>query len=234
MRRRLRQRPLTLTSRFAMRRRSLSWPMRLLLAALVLAAAFAAAHWGRQAWEQYQAMQRELEQLQWQVQAQQTQEALARELAAAPEQVSKEAAIESLSAQVRSLQAENARLKEDLGFYENLLPASDNGEMSIRNMVVAREGEEQLAWQMLLMRPRRDAGEFKGELEWRVRGQLAGKAWNAPPLRQSLTLGRYLRLEGQLKIPKGLSAVQVTALVFEGKQERARHALTLEQDAARD
>ncbi|WP_147473470.1 DUF6776 family protein [Allofranklinella schreckenbergeri] len=244
MRRRLRLRPPVLTGRLAMRRRVVPGPLRWLLWAVVLACLVAAGLWTQQLWQQRTHMQQELEQLRWQVQEAQTQQALASnappppapkpepEPGPTPDQLIQQSTIDSLAAQVRALQGENGRLKDELGFYENLLPAPGDGGIAIRNMTLARADDEHLAWQMLLMRPKRDAGVFKGELEWRITGLLEGKPWSAPApkRRQSLELGRYLRLEGRLKIPKGLKAIRVTALVWEGKQERARHALALAQD----
>ncbi|RMX07647.1 hypothetical protein D8I35_00410 [Corticibacter populi] len=137
---------------------------------------------------------------------------------------------ELLAQQVRDLQAENQRLRDDLGFYENLLPANGNGTIAIRSLQAERRTPTELSWQLLVMQPRRDAGTFKGRLEWEVRGQKDGEPWSLPTgkAQQALEFSRYQRIEGQLSVPADVQISSVTARVFEGRQERSSQTIELQ------
>ncbi|WP_211343384.1 DUF6776 family protein [Lampropedia puyangensis] len=141
-----------------------------------------------------------------------------------------EATLEALRQQVKELQQENQRLNNELSFYENLLPAEDNGGVSIRSLNVERRVPDELYWQLLLMQLKRNAAPFKGELEWQVAGTLDGKTWRLPAKdrRQSLTLETYQRLDGRVPIPANLQLSSVTMIVWEGKQERTRQSIAFD------
>lgn len=141
-----------------------------------------------------------------------------------------EVTLDALQEQVKELQRENQHLKNELSFYENLLPADDKSGLSIRSFNAQRRVDEVLSWQILLMQLKRGASAFKGELEWQISGTLDGKAWRLPAKerRQSIELGTYQRLEGQLRIPAQLQLNAITVVVWEGKQERARQSIAFE------
>ncbi|MDO4724900.1 MAG: hypothetical protein Q4A97_09075 [Comamonadaceae bacterium] len=146
-----------------------------------------------------------------------------------------EATIAQLQQRIEQLQAENQRLRDDLGFYENLLPAGEGGALSIRSLDAQRSGDgQQLHWQILLMQPRRDAVPFNGQLHWQIDAQQGGKPWKLPPAQrqQALQFGRYQRLEGHWQLPSDVQVRSVTAIVREGGQERARQTLRLGQAQA--
>ncbi|RMX15369.1 hypothetical protein EBQ34_06610 [Vandammella animalimorsus] len=145
------------------------------------------------------------------------------------------ATIAQLQQHIEQLQAENQRLRDDLGFYENLLPAGEGGALSIRSLNVQRSGDgQQLHWQILLMQPRRDAAPFNGQLHWQIDAQQGGKPWRLPPAQrqQALQFGRYQRLEGHWQVPADVKVRSVTAIIREGGeggQERARQTVRLGQ-----
>lgn len=141
-----------------------------------------------------------------------------------------EVTLDALREQVKELQRDNQYLKNELSFYENLLPADDKSGLSIRSFNAQRRVDEVLSWQILLMQLKRDASAFKGELEWQISGTLDGKAWRLPAneRRQSIELGTYQRIEGQLRIPAQLQLNALTVVVWEGKQERARQSIAFE------
>ncbi|THJ36501.1 hypothetical protein E8K88_00960 [Lampropedia aestuarii] len=143
-----------------------------------------------------------------------------------------EATQQALRQQVKELQLENQHLKNELRFYENLLPADDKGDFSIRGFTAERRSEEALNWQLLLMQLKRDAGTFKGELEWLIVGELDGKPWRLPAneRRQAIDMQSYLRLEGQLRIPAQLQLGSVTVVVWQDKRERARQSIAFDTD----
>lgn len=147
-----------------------------------------------------------------------------------------EATLDALSQQVKELQLENQQLKNQLSFYENLLPAEGKAGLSIRGFNAQRQAGNELVWQILLMQLKRDASGFKGELEWQVSGTLDGKAWRLPAneRRQSIELEAYQRLEGRLRIPERLQLSSLTVVVWEGKQERARQSIAFDTDTEAD
>ena len=70
-----------------------------------------------------------------------------------------------LAEQVKSLEAENLALKDDLGFFERLLPSSGDG-LSIRGLVVEPQGNGQWRYQLLLMQQGgRHQADFTGRIE---------------------------------------------------------------------
>lgn len=143
-----------------------------------------------------------------------------------------EATQQALRQQVKELQLENQHLKNELSFYENLLPADDKSGLSIRGFTAERRGGDTLSWQLLLMQLKRDAGSFKGELEWLIVGELDGKPWRLPAneRRQAIDMQSYQRLEGHLRIPVHLQLSSVTVVVWQGKNERARQSIAFDTD----
>lgn len=143
-----------------------------------------------------------------------------------------EATQQALRQQVKELQLENQHLKNELSFYENLLPAEDHSGLSIRGFTAERRGDDALSWQILLMQLKRDAGVFKGELEWQIVGTLDGKPWRLPAKerRQAIELQSYQRLDGRLRIPAQLQLSSVTVVVWQGKSERARQSIAFDAD----
>jgi len=80
------------------------------------------------------------------------------------------AALERVTARVRQLEADNRTLRDDLGFFEKLIPAARADGVSIRGLQAEPIGAGQLRWQVLVIQPVRNAPEFKGRLELLVEG----------------------------------------------------------------
>ena len=59
---------------------------------------------------------------------------------------------ERLAAQIRMLEAENRALRDDLGFFEKLMPASGTETLAIRGLQAEVLGG-QLRWQVLVIQP---------------------------------------------------------------------------------
>ncbi len=139
------------------------------------------------------------------------------------------AAQERLAAQIRTLEAENRALREDLGFFEKLLPASGNEALAIRGLQAEVMGGTQLKWQVLVLQPARNAPEFKGKLEVNLSGTLDGKPWMMPlpdgP--QLLQFRQYRRVEGMVDLPPQAVVKNVSARVLEGSVSRAVQNVSL-------
>ena len=128
-----------------------------------------------------------------------------------------------MAGQIRQLEADNLLLRDDLGFFEKLLPATGADGVSIRSLQAEMVSASQLKWQVLVMQPVKGAPEFRGKLEMTVSGTLSGKAWTAtlPGGAQVLQLKQYRRVEGVLDLPPQAVVQTVTAKVVEGAAIRS-------------
>lgn len=146
-----------------------------------------------------------------------------------------ESTIDALSQQIRQLQAENQSLRDDLGFYENLLPVDGSGAVAIRSMQVDKStlnaDATSLRWQLLVMQPRRDARTFKGQLQIVVSGTQSGQEWHSEPAQhqESFELSHFLRIEGDVVIPADVDVLSVTARVLNGQSVLAQQTVSLPQ-----
>lgn len=140
---------------------------------------------------------------------------------------------EHLNARNRQLETEIRALREDLGFFEQLIPAAGTEGIAIRALQADVLGDVQLAaqlkWQVLVIQPSKNAPEFNGKLELTLTGTLNGKAWmmNLPEGSRPLQLRQYRRLEGVVDLPPGAMVKTVSAKVVEGNVARAVQAVKL-------
>ena len=141
-----------------------------------------------------------------------------------------------LAAQVKLLENENAHLKEDLAFFESLLPTDTGGpEVSVRRLTVDMVGQNQLRYRLLLMQGARGKSDFIGTLQLAVTTLQAGKsavilfpAANSSDVSQfKLGFRHYQRIEGLLTLPDGTSAKSVQARIFEKGQMRTQASANL-------
>jgi hypothetical protein len=139
------------------------------------------------------------------------------------------AAQERMAAQIKSLETENRALRDDLGFFEKLIPTSAGG-VAIRSLQAEVLGGTQLKWQVLVMQPVKNAPEFRGKLEMSVAGTLEGKPWmlelpggGAQPLQ----FRQYRRIEGMVDLPPNAVVKNVSAKVMEGAATRAVQTIKL-------
>jgi hypothetical protein len=137
------------------------------------------------------------------------------------------AAQERLTAQIRSLEAENRQLRDDLGFFERLIPASGGQGVAIRGLQAEMLAGSQLKWQVLLIQPVKNAAEFRGKLEIKLVGTLEGKPWMMDVPAGSLQFRQYRRVEGMVDLPAQAVVKNVSAKVVEGSVTRAVQSLPL-------
>ena len=139
------------------------------------------------------------------------------------------AAQEKLSMQIRTLETENRALREDLGFFEKLMPASGNEAVAIRGLQAEVLAGTQLKWQVLVIQPVKNPAEFRGKLEVNFSGTLDGKPWMMPlpggP--QVLQFRQYRRVEGMVDLPPQAVVKNVSARVVEGSVSRAVQNVSL-------
>jgi hypothetical protein len=136
---------------------------------------------------------------------------------------------ERLAAQIRQLESENRALRDDLGFFEKLMPAGGNEGIAIRGLQAELLGASQLKWQVLVIQPVKNAPEFRGKLELTVVGTLDGKPWmmDLPGGSQDLRFRQYRRLEGMFDLPQQVVVKNVSAKVVEGTATRAVQSIKL-------
>lgn len=143
--------------------------------------------------------------------------------------VVEKAAQDKLAAQIRLLETENRALREDLGFFEKLMPASGTENVAIRGLQAEVVGGTQLKWQVLVIQPVKNAPEFRGQLELNVSGTLDGKPWLMPlpggP--QPLQFRQYRRVEGMVDLPPQAVVKNVSARLLEGNISRAVQNVSL-------
>lgn len=220
-------------------RKSLPWPLRWLLAALVLGLSAAVALWAFEfgksiagldagARQELGYLRDESRRLNATVRELQESAAAAESLRA-----TERAASDALAERVRQLEADNRGLRDDLAFFEKLIPASSisGGALDIRGLQAEVIGDGvQLRWQVLVIQPTRNAPQFKGQLELVLAGLRDGKPWTSEPpaVVRELQLQQYRRVEGVVQIPERVVVKTVTVRLLQGTSVRAMQALTLD------
>ena len=128
-----------------------------------------------------------------------------------------------LTEQVKALEAENQSLRDDLGFFERLLPSSSTEGVSVRGLQADLPAQGQLRFQALMMQHGgRVQPEFKGRYEILLSGTFDGKPWALPgaAVSQPLQLKQYQRVDGTVQYPANavVKQVQVRVLDDNGKE----------------
>jgi hypothetical protein len=140
------------------------------------------------------------------------------------------AAQDKLASQVKLLENENRSLRDDLGFFEKLMPAGGAEGIAIRGLQAELlGGGTQIKWQVLVIQPTKNAPDFNGKMELVFGGTLAGKPWSMslPGGAQPLQLKQYRRLEGVLDLPPQVVVKTLSAKVMEGAAARAVQSIKL-------
>jgi hypothetical protein len=223
-------------------RSAMPWPLRWAVAALVLGFCAAIGLWafefGRDIAGLDHGIKEEL------VQLRAERESLHEELARAQEERDKAQSIantvgtlvtagkaseDSLVAQVKQLQAENQSLRDDLGFFETLIPSSGVDGVTIRGLQADMQNSKDLKWQVLVIQASKSAAVFNGHLELTFNGQSNGKPWTAtlPGGSQPFSVKQYGRLVGVFEVPPQVVVKGVLAKLLEGDTVRATQSLKL-------
>ncbi len=137
---------------------------------------------------------------------------------------------ERMAAQLKALEAENRALKDDLGFFEQLIPTKAEG-IAIRGLQAEVLSGTQLKWQVLVIQPVKNAAEFRGKLELSIAGLRDGKPWMMELPGggvQPLQFRQYRRVEGMVDLPPQAVVKNVSAKVVEGSTTRAVQSVKLQ------
>jgi hypothetical protein len=133
------------------------------------------------------------------------------------------AAQEKMMSQIKQLELDNSSLRDDLGFFEKLLPAGSAEVASIRSLQAESLSESQLKWQVLVIQPVKSAQGFNGKLDLTLSGTQGGKSWtmSLPGGSQVLQFKQYRRVEGVFDLPPQAVVKTMTAKVIEGSAVRS-------------
>ncbi len=142
---------------------------------------------------------------------------------------SEKGARERLTAVVRQLEADNQRLRDDLGFFEKLIPAGGGEGVVIRGLQAELRDGREIKWQVLVIQARKNPTEFDGRLELTFSGLHNGKPWTAalPGGALSFKLKQYGRLEGVFELPPAVAVKAISAKVLEGSVTRSVQSIKL-------
>jgi hypothetical protein len=139
-----------------------------------------------------------------------------------------------LTKQIRGLEAENSRLKDDLSFFESLLP-TDNGMhgIAIRRFKVEMVEPTQLRYQLLMMQGGKGVPDFAGNYQLVLTlvqgGKSAMMTFPKPGSsdKYALTFKHYQRVEGMLAVPQGAIVKSVQVKILEKGKLRAQEFANL-------
>ena len=136
---------------------------------------------------------------------------------------------ERLLAQVKQLEAENHTLRDDLGFFEKLIPAAGGEGVAIRGLQAELQAGGKIKWQVLVIQANKNAQEFSGRLDITLSGVLGGKPWAASLAGdgQAIKVRQYGRIEGEFDVPAQAVVKGLTAKVMDGNTLRATQSIKL-------
>jgi hypothetical protein len=134
-----------------------------------------------------------------------------------------------LIAQNRQMEADNRALREDLSFFEKLIPSSGVGGIAIRGLQAEVIGGRQLKWQVMVMQTQKNAPEFSGRLELSFTGLVNGKPWTAtlPEGNQAMKVKQYGRMGGVVDLPPLAVVKTVSVKVMDGAVAKATQTVKL-------
>lgn len=146
---------------------------------------------------------------------------------------------QQLALQVKVLEAENMALKQDLAFFEGLVPASTDSEQGLRINRFRVDPDLQQGryrYRMLLVHNgSRQQKEFSGKLQFVLQVRQDGKdaIIHSPPAneaghpRYQLQVRHFQRVEGILAVPSGAVLKSVEVRIVQEGVVRARQTVNL-------
>jgi hypothetical protein len=142
---------------------------------------------------------------------------------------SEKVAQSKLVTQNRQLEAENQRLRDDLGFFEKLIPTTGVGSIAIRSLQAEVHAGHEIKWQVLVIQVAKNPSEFSGRLEVSFSGLQDGKPWTAvlPGGPQPIKLKQYGRMDGGFVLPPQVTVHGVTAKVLDGSVTKAEQSIKI-------
>lgn len=135
----------------------------------------------------------------------------------------------ALLAQTKQLEAENRQLKDDLGFFEKLIPPSGGEGVTVRGLQGELVNEHQLKWQVVVMQSQKNPPEFTGTLDVSFTGTLNGKPWSAtlPSGPADIKFRQYGRTDGMFDVPAQVTVKNVSVRVLVGTVVKATQSVKI-------
>lgn len=139
------------------------------------------------------------------------------------------AAQAGLLAQYKQLEAENRQLRDDLGFFEKLIPSTGAEGVAVRGLQAEVLAGRQVKWQVLLIQAQKNAPDFTGKLEVNFTGTQNGKPWvgTLPGGPKDLKFRQYGRTEGLFDLPEQTTAKTMSIKVLEGSVVKASQTVKI-------
>ena len=136
---------------------------------------------------------------------------------------------ERLLAQNRQLDNDNLNLRDDLGFFEKLMPLTGVEGITVRGLQAEVAEDRRLRWRVLLIQPQKNVAEFRGNLELAVAGSLNGKPWamSLPDGARSVKFTQFGRFQGVFDLPPQALVKSVSVKVLEGSVVKATQSAKL-------
>jgi hypothetical protein len=120
--------------------------------------------------------------------------------------IAEQTAQSELVEHIRRLEADNQGLRDDLGFFEQLIPTSSGvASARIRSVQAEMLMPTQVRWQVLVIQAAKNPTAFKGTIELLVAGSLGGKPFSMTPQGspRNISLLQYVRTTGVFDVPSG-------------------------------
>ena len=139
------------------------------------------------------------------------------------------AAAEQLVAQNKQLESDNLSLRDDLGFFEKLMPLTGAEGITIRGLQAEVMEDRRLRWRVLLIQPQKNVAEFRGVLALDFAGVLNGKPWTItlPEGAQAVKFTQFGRFQGVLDLPPQAVVKSISVKVLEGSVVKATQSANL-------
>jgi hypothetical protein len=139
------------------------------------------------------------------------------------------AAQKQVLAQKKQLENDIQVLRDDLGFFEKLIPSSGVEGIAIKGLQAEILEDRRLRWRMLLIQPQRNVAQFSGNLELSIAGTLNGKPWvlSPPPVQQGVKFTQFGRFQGVLEVPAQAVVMSISVKVLDGAVVKATQSAKL-------
>nr|WP_315477042.1 DUF6776 family protein [uncultured Undibacterium sp.] len=141
-----------------------------------------------------------------------------------------------LTDQINTLTAENNRIKDDLAFFESLMPSANRPQgITLQKTKIELAAPNQLRYRALVMQGGKSVRDFSGEMHISLTLVQAGKPVmmeypdpkSGEAAKLKLSFKHYQRLEGQIILPEGAIVKSAQMTVLEKGELRAKQALSL-------
>ncbi len=141
-----------------------------------------------------------------------------------------------LTDQVKNLTAENLKLKDDLAFFESLMPSATGAEgITVQRVKAEMVAPNQMRYRILIMQGGKGGRDFVGDVQLSLSLVQAGKPvmmqFPDPKMgdagKLKLSFRYYQRLEGVVTLPEGSTVKSLQAKVMDKGQIRAQQSINL-------